>query len=309
MIAIAMGAPEPRWMNGAWWHERAHYPLAKVESKAELARFAAPDWGKLDVVRRMLDSRARWQSERPDEPLAGLGLTWEMNIPGRDPACTFFYPSFVDLGVYLMGMTHFLTVLAGEPELANAFMDLCFELSTGYTEFLFGQKPERFEGLGGFGGDATFSLSPALYPRYGAAWDARLFDYACARHSLPADVPCNLHSCGASSHLYELWGRHPCSRNITTLQTRLLPGEVKRLRQSLPNVQLELTLHPPQFELATATPDQVRDVLLASARDAGLRDAHFGFIAGVRRPEGLPQLMRNLQACSEAMEEIRACSG
>ena len=195
-------------------------------------------------------------------------------------------------------------MLGGEPELADAFMEFCFELSVGYTEFLLSLHPERFVGLCGFGGDATFFLSPALYERYSAAWDARLFDRVRARHNLPATMPCNLHSCGASAHLYEPWGRHPCLGNITAMQTRLIPGTVARLRAALPEVELELTLHPPEFDLAAAEPEAIREVLRTSAAAAGGRNVHFSFIVTAQRLEDLPRIERHVQACIAQMERI-----
>ena len=190
--------------------------------------------------------------------------------------------------------------------MADALMKLCFELSTSYTEFLLALEPAPFEGLCGFGGDATFFLSPALYERYSAAWDGRLFDYVRARHSLSATAPCNLHSCGASSHLYGPWASHPCRDNITAVQTRLVPGRVGHLRASLPRTQLELTLHPPEFDLAGAEPAAIRGVLRRSAVDAGSQDAHLGFIAAVHRPEDLPRLARNVQVVLQEMGSLRS---
>ena len=306
MIAIALGAPEPVRMNNMWWHDRHHYPLEQIESAAELARLTIPDWSRTACVQRMLDSHARWQREHPGEPPARFAPVWEnLAVPGRGEVSTICYPSYVDLGLYLMGATRFMTVLGGEPDLADAFMDLCFELSTGYTEFLISLGPEPFVGLCGFGGDATFFLSPTLYERYSAAWDARLFDYVRARHHLAADAPCNLHSCGASAHLYANWGRHPCLRNITAMQTRLIPGTVGRLRASLPHTEIELTLHPPEFDLATAEPAAIRAILRQSAADAGGRDVHFGFITAVHRLEDLPRLASHVEAVLEEMETFR----
>ena len=306
MIAIAMGAPEPRWMNGMLWHEREQYPLAGVESAAEIRRLRIPDWPGLEIVRRMLASRERWHGECPDEPASGFGLGYPLTIPGRGPVWGVFYPSFVDLGVYLMGMTRFLTVLAGEPELAAAAMDLCFKLSTSYMEFLLSVYQERFEALGAFGGDTTAMLSPALYKPFSAEWDIRLFEYACAKYNLPADIPCNLHSCGASAHLYGLWGEHLCRRNITTMQTRLIPGQVGRLRKALPDTQLELTISVPEFDIVRAKPEEVRDIVHVSAADAGFRDICFRVFADIHRPDMLPALERNLLALVEAVEQARA---
>ena len=157
----------------------------------------------------------------------------------------------------------------------------------------------------GFGGDATCMLSPSLYGRYGAAWDARLFEHAGTTHRLPNDAPCNLHSCGASGHLYGLWSEHPCRGNIATMQTRLLPGRVGRLRESFPPARLELTIHPPEFDVATAEAGAVKELLWHSASDAGGRDTHFVVVVAVHRPEDLPRAERNLRACHEAMTEIR----
>ena len=186
----------------------------------------------------------------------------------------------------------------------------------------------------------------ALYDRYGAAWDDRLFQHVQARYGLADNAPCNLHSCGPSSHLYECvsklalpwwrerpacgfwgnpndrkrdaratmqfqntlyerWGAHPRNRNIAVLQTRLIPGTVARLRASLPNTQLELTPHPPHFDVANATPEELRDVLWNSARDAGYRDVYLNMFAVVHRAEDLGKVERNLQACSAVMSEIR----
>ena len=207
-----------------------------------------------------------------------------------------------------MGMTHFLTILGGSRDTADAFMDLCFELITGCVDFMLEEAPEQFEALGGFGGDATCMFSPPLYERYGAAWDNRLFEYVRDRYGLADDVPCNLHSCGPSSHLYEKWGAHPRNRNIAVMQTRLIPGEVGKLRASLPHTELELTFHPPHFDVASATPDELRDVLWNSARDAGWRNVYLNMFAVVHRPEDLWKAQRNLEMCSALMPEIRSRS-
>jgi hypothetical protein len=305
VIAIAMGAPEPLRLNGMWWHDRNHYALELIQSAAELARLEVPNWQQVQTVQQMLDSLERWQRARPGEPAPDLGILWENLITPQGEVTSICHPSFVDLGLYLMGATRFFTVLAGEPQLADAFMDFCFDLSTSYVGFLLGLNPVRFVGLCDFGGDATFFLSPKLYDRYSAAWDARMFDHVRTRYRMTADLPCNLHSCGASSHLYERWGQHPCRANITVMQTRLIPGTVGQLRSSLPKTRLELTLHPPQFDLAGAEPGAIRDVLRQSAAQAGGLDAHFGFITAVHRPEDLPRLARNVEVVLEEIDAIR----
>jgi len=147
-------------------------------------------------------------------------------------------------------------------------------------------------------------LSPRLFERYGLAWDARLFDYVQKTHHTPDGIPCNYHSCGPSLHLYERWGRHPHQRNITTIQTRLLPGTVKRLRQSLPETYLEMTIHPQHFDLAENTPERIAEVLWETARDAGLRDLHFTLIAAAHEPAHLDRLETSYRVCLDTLTEI-----
>ena len=305
MISIALGAPEPQWRDGYWWSEREKCPLQWVNSPADVAKLRVPDWGSVDIISRMLKSREQWQWECSDEPLGHLADILDITVPGQGMVQAVCYPAFVDLGIYLMGMTHFLTILGGEPETADAFMDFCFKLSTSYVDFLLRQQPEHFSGLFGFGGDGTCMLSPGLYDRYGAAWDDRLFKYVCNRYVLPDDIPCNLHSCGPSSHLYERWGKHPCNRKIAMMQTRLMPGQVGKLRASLPAAELQLTLHPPHFDVISANSCELREVLWNSALDAGQYNIHFDIYAVVHRVEDIWKVEQNLQVCNDVILEIR----
>jgi hypothetical protein len=105
-------------------------------------------------------------------------------------------------------------------------------------------------------------------------------------------------------HLYEKWGQHPHQRNITTIQTRLLPGTVKRLRQSLPETYLEMTIHPQHFDLAENTPERIAEVLWETARDAGLRDLHFTLIAAAHEPAHLDRLETSYRVCLDTLTEI-----
>jgi hypothetical protein len=304
MIALALGAHEPRWINGAWWHDRNTHALDGVNTLADVKRIPLPNWPQTPMVQRMLAARERWHQEHPEEAPPGLGITCPIEVPGRGCLESIAYPSFVDLGVYLVGLTRFLTWLGGDPEVAEALLETFFRLSTTYVDFLFSLQPRPVEMLCGFGGDATCMLSPPLYRRYGAAWDQRLFDHFQRVYQTPENLPCNLHSCGASGHLYEEWGQHPGRENITTVQTRLLPGQVKRLRESLPYTRLELTLHPPHFDPATATPEELVAVLLESARDAGFSNLGFTLFMAVHRPEQLARAAANIQAAEQAMEEV-----
>ena len=304
MIAECLGAPPPEWddRTHSWWQERAHY-MDTVKTVADVRGIPIPNWGRTEPVAKMLASHARWMEAFPQDG-GGWGVTYYMTRPGGDAVKSINYPAFVDLGIFLIGTTRFLEIVGGDREMADALMDKCFELSTNYTEFILSLKNESFDALCGFGGDVTCMLSPRLFERYGLAWDARLFDYVQKTHHTPDGIPCNYHSCGPSLHLYERWGRHPHQRNITTIQTRLLPGTVKRLRQSLPETYLEMTIHPQHFDLAENTPERIAEVLWETARDAGLRDLHFTLIAAAHEPAHLDRLETSYRVCLDTLTEI-----
>jgi len=304
MIAECLGAPPPEWddQTHSWWQERTHY-MDTVRSVADVRAIPIPDWPRTKPVARMLASHARWMEAFPDDG-GGWGITYYLTLPGGGAVKSINYPAFVDLGLFLMGATRFLEILGGDREMADALMDKCFELSTSYTEFILSLKEESFDALCGFGGDVTCMLSPRLFDRYGASWDARLFEYVQKVHHAPADIPCNYHSCGPSVHLYEKWGRHPHRQNITTLQTRLMPGTVRKLRENMPDTYLELTIHPQHFDLAEQPPERVAAVLWETARDAGFHDLHITLIAVAHEPKQLDRLETSLCVCRDTLTEI-----
>jgi hypothetical protein len=310
MIAECLGAPEPQWNleSASWWQDHEHH-LQWVQTAADVSRIAVPDWRKAAPVAHMLEAHERWVQAFPSD--SGWNAVWYMTLPsgrcspeGGEPVAGIGYPSFVDLGIFLLGVTNFLTIVGGDEEMADALMDKCFELSTSYVEFYLTIHKSRWEAMLGFGGDMSCLLSPRLYERYGIGWDARLFDFVRRHHDVPATLPCNMHSCGPSPHLYNIWGRHPHRDNIVTIQTRLLPGQVERLRQSLPTTFLELTIHPQHFDLAGVQPGEVKRVLVETARDAGWRDVSITIFAVAHTPENLPALEANILACDEAMQEV-----
>jgi hypothetical protein len=302
MISVALGSPEPRWTDGNWWHEREHYPLSADMKKSDIDGLAVTDWGKIPEVGNMLTSRRSWLAEHPVDSPSLVGA-FQYFIPGHGYGLFIGYPSFVDLGVYLMGMTEFLTLLALDPDMADHFMNKCFELSTSYIDFLLKEQPETFGILGGFGGDTTCMLSPDLYTRFGSAWDRRLLSHVRGKHGIPDDLPCNLHSCGVSNHLYANWSVHPCRENIAIMQTRLIPGTVGELRKSLPQAYLELTIHPPQFDLTRASHEGIKKILETSMGDATENTIlKLYFVATDENA-----LEQTMQAMKTSADTLRAC--
>jgi hypothetical protein len=255
----------------------------------------------------MLEAQARWREAFPGDP-APFDMLYPLTIPGNRWMIAAGYPSFIDTGICLLGIANFLAVLAGDHPLADALEDKCFELITSYSDFLLSLAGRKIEGWMGFGGDVAAMLSPRLYERYGNGFDARLFEYIKSAHGAAHDAPWNLHSCGPSAHLYDVWGRHPHRMNIAVMQTRLIPGQVAKLRACLPVTHLDLTVHPGHFDFASASPHTVSEMIRQTVEDAGRREVGIHIFAVAHGPADIPRLVANLRACYQAMEALEGTS-
>ena len=96
--------------------------------------------------------------------------------------------------------------------------------------------------------------------------------------------------------------------NIAAMQTRLIPGQVARLRTALPVTHLDLTVHPGHFDFAAATPDAVDRMIRQTINDAGCREVGIHIFAVAHVPDDIPRLVANLQACYQAMDELEGIS-
>ena len=309
MIATALGCPEPPWdeTTRSWWFNKNHGLFDWVKTPADVARIRVPDWGKTPQVIAMLEAQARWREAFPGDP-APFDMLYPLTIFGNRWMIAAGYPSFIDTGICLLGIANFLAVLAGERALANALADKCFELITSYGDFLLSMAGMEIEGWMGFGGDVSAMLSPRLYERYGTGFDARLFEFIKSAHGAADDAPWNLHSCGPSAHLYDVWARHHHRMNIAVMQTRLIPGQVARLRAALPVTHLDLTVHPGHFDFASASPQMVNQMIRQTAEGAGRREVGIHVFAVAHEPTDIPQLAANVWACYHAMEELEKTS-
>lgn len=304
MIATALGAPEPEWdgSSNSWWMDREEgTPLSKVESADQIAAIPIPDWEYLPQVQRMLKSRRRWQKVFPFDPLEfdNLGRQFIM----KEKILDFIaYPAYIDMGIFLIGTTRFFTEIGLQSDIADALMHKCFELSTSFVDFLNTIDNRKLELLVGFAGDATCMLSPTLYKKYSADWDYRLFRFAEREHGASRDLPCNLHSCGPSDHLYESWGKHHYLENIITMQTRLIPGTVHKLRKNMPYTDLQLTIHPQHFDISKAEPEEVERVLKETIEGAEGRDLALKVFAVAHKPEDVKFIHTNLEVYRSVLE-------
>ena len=305
-FAVTLGAPEPRWdgRNCCWWFDRDHHALDWVKSVSDVRRIPVPKWQDDPVVGRMMEARQRWAEAFPDSP-PGRWAGGNLVLPGRRPAKIAGYAWFLDMGVTgLFDDVEFLTLLAAEPQLGEALMDKCFELSTSYSEFLQSLEGGTFDGLATFGGDCACLLSPPLYEKYCVAWDLRLLEHFRKLYATGDDTPCILHSCGPSAHLYPQWGCHPLKDNIVKVETRMLPEHVKELRRNVPDAFLELTVHPQHFDLTCVEPEQVKSTLRQAVEDAGHGNVGFIVLTYPLNSEHLARLEANLLALYEEMDEI-----
>jgi hypothetical protein len=305
MIATSLGAPEPPWDEAthSWWFNKNHGLFDWVQTPADVAKIPVPDWPNTPQVCAMLEAQARWREAFPGDP-APFDQLYPLNISGNRWMVAAGYPSFIDTGICLLGIANFLAVLAGDRPLADALEDKCFELVTSYGDFLLSRAGLEIEGWMGFGGDVSAMLSPRLYERYGNGFDVRLFDYVKKTYGTDDAALWNLHSCGPSSHLYDVWARHPHRLSIAVMQTRLIPGQVARLRAALPATHLDLTVHPGHFDFASAAPEAVRQMIRQTIMDARHREVAIHIFAVAHAASDLPRLVENLRACYQTMKAL-----
>ncbi|OQA02431.1 MAG: methylcobalamin:coenzyme M methyltransferase [Planctomycetes bacterium ADurb.Bin401] len=271
VCAYAYGSPYPTWdpKTGSFWHNRDFIPWPNLRTIQDVKKIKMPDWTKVYMVQEMLAKFEEMKKQTkyiipktPSLPWNKFGFT---SPSGKNYEFAHFM-SFLDLGCFMCGEAEFFTILGGEEEIASALMDKCFELSTSYSEFMlkaYGQP--SVTGISSFGGDNSCMLSPEMYKKYAIAYDRKIIEKY-------GDLPANLHSCGASAHLYEVWNEYPNLKNIVLMQTRGIPNELNRLRKALPYTFLEITLHQPQFDFENETPENIENIIEHYIEQADGRD-------------------------------------
>ena len=143
------------------------------------------------------------------------------------------------------------------------------------------------------GGDNSCLVSPVTYREYAMAFDA----LARARWG---NVPRNLHSCGASKHLYGVWAEYPEKDQIVLLQTRAIPGAMRPLRQALPHTFMQLSIHQPQVDLERETPARIKELVWELAEALEFRDLSLCAIIS----DTHAQCKANVRALYEAVKEV-----
>lgn len=298
IIASAFGAAYPEWdgLSGSFVLPVNAHPWAGLDSVAAVERLPVPDWDQNPLVR---ENRRKWEEFQAlvgAEKAAQSSLNWTEYQWGSHRMSVF--PGFLDLGGFLMGSTEFLTVLAADPELAQALLRKCFELSASYSDAMCRLYNRPRTAWCSLGGDNSCLVSAEMYREYAMPFDALVREKC-------GNLPRNLHSCGASSHLYKVWGEYPEREQIVVMQTRAIPGAMAPLRESLPHTHIELTIHQPQVDFEKETPDRVKALVWEFAEALGFHNMRI--LVLFSRVDA--QVKRNLDAFFEAGQEVNEEAG
>ena len=298
VTAVAYGASYPIWDPGigSFWPVEETPVWDWVKTVADVGKIKSPEWEDnrliLEMQRKDEELKSKTKYEFDSEQVSFNELPFKNPNTGR----TFRFcmlMTFIDLGGYLLGSTRFMELLALDHDLARALMEKCFEISMSYSDFMRRTFGQELRGFASLGGDNACMLSPEMYREYAMGFDSMVVEKC-------GDVPCNLHSCGPSPHLYEVWTEYDNIDNIVLMQTRAIPGQVKRLRQALPNTYLMITMMPPQIDFENEDAKRIEELVWQFAEDAGYRDLQIS--AFISNPTAKTD--RNVHAFYQAIEEV-----
>lgn len=304
ICATAFGAPYPQWdeTSASFWLPEKGGIFGELETVKEIEEIPIPRWEENVLVQ---ESIAKWEEFRSavgEEQAAATPLRWrehEWTHPITRKRYQFSgLPSFLDLGSFLMGSEDYMVLLATDPPLANAFLRKCFEIAFSLSEFLRRACGRPLKGWCSMGGDNSCLVSPEIYRTYAMKYDTL------AREAY-GSLPRNLHSCGASKHLYEVWSEYPEREQIVLMQTRAMPGAMKPLRDSLPHTFVQLTVHQPQVDFEREAPERVKELVWQCAEDMGFRETSILVIFS----EIDESVKVNVRAFREAGKEVNEEAG
>lgn len=299
IAAAAFGSPYPSWdeVSGSFWLETNAHPWSGLSSIAEVERLPVPDWERNPLVQENVRKWEEYKTRFGSEAARTASLPWT-DFPWSHPVTGWQYnfcsvPTFLDLGCFLMGSTEFLTTLAADPELAHALLQKLFAISINQCEFMCRLYNRPLTAWGSMGGDNSCLVSAAMYREYAMAFDrlvrARL-----------GPMPCNLHSCGASKHLYETWADYPDKDDIVLMQTRAIPGAMAPLRRALPTTFIQLTILQPQVDFEREHPERIKALVWDLAEALEFHDCSIDVIFSAVTD----QCKTNILALREAGEEV-----
>lgn len=299
IAAVAYGSPYPSWdeVSGAFWLETNAHPWAGISSVAEVTKLPLPDWEQNPLVQENICKWQEYQARFGSEQARIAALPWTEFVWGHPHNGQLYrfgvVPTFLDLGSFLMGAENFLTILADDQELAQALLQKIFQISISQCQYMSNLYSRPLRGWSSMGGDNSCLVSAEMYRSYAMKFDRLV------RAQL-GPMPCNLHSCGASRHLYEVWGEYPDKQQIVLMQTRAIPGAMAPLRRALPDTFIELTVMQPQVDFERESPERIKALVWELAESLGFKEMSICVLLSVINE----QSKSNILALREAGEEI-----
>lgn len=278
VAANAFSGKKPGWepLTACYWWDKSVSAWGAIEDPKEISKIEIPDWDNNPLVNETLErfekekSSQCYRTGRVQYPWTLLEFTDQ-----RDQADyrLLGYMSIVDLAPFLYGDTEFFSILISEEDLAFAITDKCYEIATSYAEYMQSHLglEGKANGWGSIGGDYSTVMSPVLYEKYCKPNDIKRMEH-CEKLGMSA---INLHSCGKSNHLYDVWAKYPDKGKIKVMQTRGIEGKLKHLRECLPHTWIQWTLHQPQCDFENISQAEVEKVIRNYAAEAGYENLEF----------------------------------
>jgi len=268
-VASSFTDTPPEWddMTASFCYDSRYSVWGGITDAGGIERIKVPDWDDNPLVNEMLE---RYERERNSSFIKEGKVTYPYTAMKFFNPITgvahesVFYLSPLDMAPFLYGDTDFFAVMMDDDEFTFAVYDKCYEIATSYTDYMvkaFGIDAGKM-GWMNIGGDYACLMSPALYRKYVKPYDER-------RAKGNNDFSINLHSCGASAHLYDVWREYPNRGSISQMQTRGIPGKLAHLRECLPDTLICLALHQPQCDFENIPAAEVERTVRGYAEEAG----------------------------------------
>lgn len=303
LVASTYGGKRPGWdpLSACYWWDKSDGVWSNVKTADAARDIPLPDWNNVPLLQESLERYLRertsevFRQGRAASTWVSLNFTHPVTSERREMVS---YMSGVDLAPFLYGDTEFFTLLMDDEELADAVLDRCYEIASSYTQYVTNSIGlDRTKcGWASIGGDYSCLMSPELYRRYCQPRDLRRMEEN-RESALPF---INLHSCGTSSHLYDVWAEYPDKNRIRVMQTRGISGRLRHLRECLPHTFIQWTLHQPQCDFENLPQEAVAALLRVYAADADYENLELVAIAA----QPGDNTDRNIEIFYKTIEEI-----
>ena len=269
VVASAFGGDWPSWEkeSACYWYDKSDGVLGSITNATDIAKIKIPDWDNNPLLQETFE---RFSKDKTTSYFKEAKVSYPWSIGSFYDYRTdlshdsIAYISVVDLAPFLYGDTGFFSIIMEDEDIAFALLDKCYEISTSFSEYNLKQFGIDASNLSwsSIGGDYSCVMSPALYRKYIKPYDLR-------RNMESRNKYINLHSCGASSHLYDVWSEYPDKESILFMQTRGIEGRLAHLRSCLPHTLIQLTMHLPQFDFENVPQCAVERIVRSYANEAG----------------------------------------